>query len=69
MCDLNRDGEVDLKDRFEFRRAFRSHHGDRHYLLCADLNHDGSVDVADRKLFNKCLQHRYAMSRNYGVFN
>jgi len=49
-CDLDGNGEVNVRDWFAFRRSLNSQRGDRNYSEKADFNGDGRVDAADEEI-------------------
>jgi len=59
VCDLDHDGDVDMRDFLTFRRtfvpAFGSSTGDLNYNPVCDLDHDGNVGMLDFGVFRRAL--------------
>ncbi len=55
-CDINADGQMDLRDWLAFRASLHSVKGDARFKENADLNKDEKVDDLDEKIINTtCL--------------
>jgi predicted extracellular nuclease len=55
--DLDRDGDIDRKDRRLFRKAFRSRQGQKRYNIKADFDQNGKVNFKDYRQFLKAFRN------------
>ncbi|MFQ5640868.1 MAG: dockerin type I domain-containing protein [bacterium] len=59
-CDINGDGEINIRDWFAFRRCLNTSRGDDRYLEKADFTKDGVINSEDENIASSCFEQSRA---------